>query len=260
MKPSTDALLECCGLACGYPGRLVLQNVDLSLRSGSVVALLGANGSGKSTLLKTLCKTLPAIRGSIRVQGDDLDSLNFESLARWVAYVPQEELSPFRFTVLQTVVMGRLPHSHGLFDTREDLAVAEEAMRGADCWDLRDRAVTEISGGERQRALIARALAQQAPVLLLDEPTSHLDVAHQIAIVGLLRKLATEGRAILAAVHDLNLALSFADQAILLHDGEIAFWGACEELIASPALNRAFGVRFKSFQDPDGETRVFPQQ
>ncbi|MFQ3588039.1 MAG: ABC transporter ATP-binding protein [Fimbriimonadaceae bacterium] len=253
-------LVEAEGLACGYPGRVVLADVVLALRAGTVTALLGPNGSGKSTLLKTLAKTLPPVGGTVRVAGNSLSRLGFADLAKLVGYVPQEEVPPFRFTVRQVVTMGRLPHSTGLFDTEEDHAAADEAMALADCLDLQDRVVMELSGGERQRVLIARALAQQASVLLLDEPTAHLDVRHQIGIIRLLRRLAAEGKCVVAAVHDLNLGAMLADDAVLIQDGRLSAPRPYGEVLNSGDLDEAYGVRFRRLPDgPTGRTWVMPE-
>ncbi|HRK21017.1 MAG TPA: ABC transporter ATP-binding protein [Fimbriimonadaceae bacterium] len=244
-------------LTCGYPGREVLAGVDLSIEPGTSTVLLGPNGSGKSTLLKTLVKTLPLLNGRVQVGDRDLSSLSFAELATQMAYVPQEEVPPFRFTVRQVVLMGRMPISDGFFDTPADHQAAESAMREADCFDLADRPVNEISGGERQRALIARALAQDAPMLLLDEPTSHLDIGHQVAIVELVRRLRGQGKATLAAMHDLNLAADLGEQALLLRDGKIAMAGPVEAVLESPELDQTYGVPFHRFRDGTGRLRVF---
>jgi iron complex transport system ATP-binding protein len=250
-------LLECRHLACGYGARAVLRDVNLTLGRGESAVLLGPNGSGKSTLLKTLSKTLPVLDGEIRAQGADIREVSHSGLAKRVAYVPQEELPPFRFTVRQVVLMGRMPLSAGFFDTPADISASDEAMREADCLHLADRPITEISGGERQRALIARALAQDAPVLLLDEPTSHLDIGHQLAIVDLIRKLKEQGKAILAAMHDLNLAQDIGERAILLHEGRVAADSKVEEVLANDLLDKTYGVPFHRMKDETGRLRVF---
>ncbi|MCB8932425.1 MAG: ABC transporter ATP-binding protein [Fimbriimonadaceae bacterium] len=258
MSPSPEVLLAALELRCGYPARTVLEDVTFDVRQGTVTALLGPNGSGKSTLLKTLAKTLPAQDGEVHVLGDPLRSLSFRQLARRVAYVPQEELAAFPFTVEEIVLMGRLPYSEGLFETADDRLAARQAMELADCLELADRPVTELSGGERQRVLLARALAQQAPVLLLDEPTSHLDVRHQVEIVRLLRRLAGEGYGILAAVHDLNLAASVADRALLLEGGRIGLNGPCRDVLADQKVDAVYRVAFHRYETEEGP-RMVPQ-
>jgi iron complex transport system ATP-binding protein len=253
-----EPLLSCRGLSCGYPSRTVLEGVDLDLFPGTVTALLGPNGSGKSTLLKTLCRTLPILQGEASLAGDPLGSLEAVETARRIAYVPQEEEPRFAFPVREMVALGRLPHSRGLFDTGEDLEATARAMSDADCVELADRPVTELSGGERQRVLLARALAQDAPVLLLDEPTSHLDVGYQVAAIDLLRRLAQGSRAILVAVHDLNLASLVADQAVLLSGGGIVLSGPIEEVLRDPRLDRTYGIAFERILGKDGLLRVYP--
>ncbi len=248
--------LQSRSLSCGHGARAVLEGVDLLLAPGEVVVLLGQNGSGKSTLLSTLAGTLRPLAGEVSLGGDALSRLSRIEIARRVAFVPQEEAAAFGFLVREVVTLGRLPRSTGIFDTAEDRRAAEDAMRQADCEDLADRPVTQISGGEGQRALLARALAQDAPVLLLDEPTSHLDVGHRIAAVRVVRALAEAGRAVLAAVHDLDLASALADRAILLANGRVSAQGPVREVLESPALDEAFGARFTRWESPDGRLRV----
>jgi iron complex transport system ATP-binding protein len=187
-----------------------------------------------------------------------LDRLSLEDLACRIAYVPQEELPSFRFTLRQVVVMGRMPYSRGFWDSPEDLAAADEAMRRADCLDLADRSITEVSAGERQRALLARAIAQDAPAMLMDEPTAHLDVGHQLAAGELMRALADSGKAVLVAVHDLNLASASADEGILLDRGTIGFHGPMEDLLEGPHLDAVYGVQFERVRDRVGKLRVLP--
>ena len=257
MNPSAELLLSCRNLSCGYPTRKVLEDINFELKPGSSTVLLGPNGSGKSTLLKSLTKTIPPLAGEVTIEGNKLSDLSFSQLAQKVAYVPQEELPPFRFTVRQVVLMGRLPLSAGFFDTAADLEASELAMEEADCCSLADRAITEISGGERQRALIARALAQETDLLLLDEPTSHLDIGHQVAIIRLVQKLRDAGKALLTAMHDLNLAADLGETAILLNEGRIAMIAPIENVLASPILEKTYGVPFQRFRDDSGRLRVF---
>jgi iron complex transport system ATP-binding protein len=254
---SSGALLECRGLACGYPARPVLEGVNLTLHAGTAAVLLGPNGSGKSTLLKTVCGTLAPRSGELILDGRRIESLSPIELARHVAFVPQEEAPSFRFTVRQAVLMGRMPFSAGFLDTPEDHRLAEEAMREADCLHLAERPITELSGGERQRVLLARALAQGSPLLLLDEPTAHLDIGHQVLVAGLARRLAGQGRALLIAIHDLNLAGELGERAILLLGGRIALEASAEEVLVSEALDEAYGVRFQRMRDAKGRLRVF---
>ncbi|HRF60689.1 MAG TPA: ABC transporter ATP-binding protein [Fimbriimonadaceae bacterium] len=254
---SAKPVLECHGLRCGYPERVVLGDLDLSIGPGEIVALLGPNGSGKSTLLKSLGREIPLLGGEVRLGDVALGGLSYGELARRLAYVPQEEIPVFSFSVRDIVLMGRLAHSDGLFESREDRAAAEAAMVAADCQELAARPVTEISGGERQRVLLARALAQETPLILLDEPTAHLDVGHQLAFAELLRGLASAGTAMLAAVHDLNFASALATRGIVLSGGQAIADGPIREVLASAAIDEAYGVVFERVVTASGDLRVF---
>jgi len=259
MEMSADGLLVAQGLGCGYPGRAVLQDVNLTIAAGEAVSLLGPNGSGKSTLLKTLSRAIPLTSGSIRLGGKNLEAISSRGVARLIGYVPQTETSTFGFTVREVVLMGRLPHTEGLFESREDYAKAEDAMKRADCFEFADRPVTALSGGEAQRVLIARALAQEAKVLMLDEPTSHLDVKHQLAIAGLVRGLAAEGYAVLAAVHDLNWAAMVSARAIVLSKGMVVHDGHLNEALDNGVLDDTYGVRFRKATGLGDAWRVLPE-
>jgi len=235
-----------------------LDGVDFQLHPGEVVVLLGPNGSGKSTLLKTLCKSIPSSGGRVSLSGSELAGLSHREVALQVAFVPQEEISAFPFTAMQIVLMGRIAHSPSLRDTEEDIAVARESMTKADCLGLAERPIMELSGGERQRVLIARALAAQAPTLLLDEPTSHLDVAHIVALIELLHALAAEGRGILVAMHDLNVASELGHRALLLGGGRVRQDGPVEEVLTGAEIEDVYGIRFERIRDSRGLLRIFP--
>lgn len=252
-----SAALSVRDLTCGYPSRTVLERTTFEVHPGEVVALLGPNGCGKSTLLKCVSGTLPVLCGEVQIQGRNLAGMTHMERAREIGFVPQEELPTFPFLARQIVVMGRLPHTPGFFDEPSDWVRVKEAMIQADCWDLADRPVTELSGGERQRVLIARALATDAKLLLLDEPSSHLDVGHALSLVALLRQFASEGQAIVLAVHDLNLAAMVADRAILLGGGQVRGIGPTAEVLRSSELDQVYGVSFERMQAESGQLRVF---
>ncbi len=253
-------LLECADLTCDYDGKVVLQNVSFSVEPGESVALLGPNGSGKSTLLKTLCKTHRYRAGTVKVDGDELNTLSHQQVAQRASFVPQEEIAPFPFLVKDVVAMGRLSRSKGLFDSEQDLNAAKEAMQLTDCYDLADRPITELSGGERQRVLIARAVAQGAPLMLLDEPTAHLDVGHQLSLAKLLRNFAKDGAALITAIHDLNMAPLIANRAILLNDNQIAEDGPVEQVLRSKRLDETYRVRFERVQLSGERLFVYAQE
>lgn len=252
-------VLEVRNLVCGYAGKPVLHGLDLKIWAGERVALLGPNGSGKSTLIRAVSGLLRPSAGEISLGGSPVAGLKASEIARRVATVPQEAAPRFAFTVRQIVTMGRLARSNGLFDTPADVAAATAAMEMADCLQFQERPVSELSGGERQRVLIARALAQETPLILLDEPTSHLDPAHQLAVANLVRELSRRGIATLAAVHDLNLAARMADRAVLLDAGRIVLDGKVRDVLGSPILDRVYGVRFVRIEGsfplvfPEGE-------
>lgn len=254
---SDSPVLSCRGLVCGYPGRKVVEVGDLSVERGTAIVLLGRNGSGKSTLLRTLGREVPPLAGKVLLRGKELGQYSHPELAAQIAVVPQEEVPSFPFTTFEMVLMGRIAASSSIFDSDEDVVIAEDAMRQADCFHLRDRRVHEISGGERQRVLIARALAQQAGLLLLDEPSSHLDISHQIELMALLRDLVNAGRSIVVAVHDLNLASLVADRIVFVHEGKTLVLGSVEESLASPQIDVVYGVPFDRLRTEKGKLRVF---
>jgi len=215
--------------------------------------------SGKSTLLKAICKGVALQSGELTLEGREISKMSHREVARIVAFVPQEESFKFDFLVREVVTMGRLPISDSLWDTREDVEAATEAMREADCLHLEGRSVMELSGGEKQRVLIARALAQGSQVMLFDEPTSHLDVEHQIAVSELIKRLSVQGRAIVTAIHDLNLAPLIADRAVLLKDGQIGLDAPMTEALESAMLDQVYNVRFIRSQLENGRMVVLPE-
>jgi iron complex transport system ATP-binding protein len=252
-------LLECRNLSCGYGHEVVLQDVSLKVQPGETVALLGPNGCGKSTLLKSFSKTLPVVAGQILLSGNDIKGLNHREIARRLAFVPQEESFRFEFLVRDVVTMGRLPLSDSLWDTPEDAVAATEAMREADCLHLENRSVMELSGGEKQRVLIARALAQGASLMLFDEPTSHLDIEHQQVVAQLIRELSRQGRATIVALHDLNLAPLVGERAILLNRGRVGLDAPMRQVLESELLDEVYNVKFQRIELESGRLAVFPE-
>jgi iron complex transport system ATP-binding protein len=244
-------------LSCGYPRRAVLASVDLEFSTASATAIIGPNGSGKSTLLKTLAGELTPISGEIFLAGQPISAYSISDLARNIAVVPQQEHIPFRFTVWEIVMMGRLAHADGVWDTPSDRAAVEQALGFTDCLQFKDRFVTELSGGERQRAMIARALAQETGIIVLDEPTTHLDVTHQLDLCQLVRQMVESGKTIIAAMHDLNLIGQMASRAVLIGCGQVLKTGTSQEVLNSPELDRAYQVEFRRVLD-GGKTVVLP--
>lgn len=251
-------LLEVENCSCGYTTKSVLECVSFQIEAQEVVALLGCNGSGKSTLLKTLARIHNPQSGTIRMQGADISTEATSTTAKRAAFVPQIEDHVFGYTVIEVVAMGRIPWSDGLFETHADWNIVDESMRIADCENLRDRSILELSGGEKQRVLIARALAQQSKILLLDEPTSHLDVLHQFEVGNLLSNLARDDRAIIVAVHDLNWAAAFTKRALLLDDAKVVYDGRTDQLFESELLDDVYRIKFDRYR-VDSKIRVFPR-
>lgn len=222
----------------------MLTDCNLVCATGEFVGLIGTNGSGKSTLLRVLSGASSPQAGDVRLDGESLTRIARRELARRLAFLPQQESAAFDFTAREVVLMGRYPH-HSRFhgDTETDYDIVARALADADALPLADRPITQLSGGEHRRVLLARALAQQTPLLLLDEPTAHLDIAHQIELMTLIRARTQTGNlGALAALHDLNQAAEFCDRLILLAGGRILAQGSPEEVIQSANLRAAYGA------------------
>ena len=235
----------------GYGERQVIKGLNLSVERGIVAALAGPNGVGKSTLLRLLSGSLRPSRGMARVEGADINSLSVRERARLVAVVPQNVELPPGTAALEVVLMGRNPHMGLLsWESETDVDIAVEAMRMTDTDDLLDRRVDELSGGERQRVAIALALAQQTPVLLLDEPTANLDLAYQPAMMTLMRDLASTGKTVVVAVHDLTLAGQFCDEIALMSGGVMHAVGRPEDVLTEINIRKAYGADVTVLEHP----------
>jgi iron complex transport system ATP-binding protein len=253
------ALLATQNLSFAYDDRPILKEVSLAVEAGEFVGLIGANGSGKTTLLRILLGVLSA-SGEDRLHGDLLKSLDRREVARRATMVSQDTRVDFAFTAREIVAMGRTPYL-GRF-TPEGVADKEaiaRAMRETGVEELAERPVTELSGGERQRVHLARALAQETRVILLDEPTANLDLAHQYEALELIREFAQSGGAALAAIHDLSLAARFCDRLLLLSEGRIVADGRPAEVITESNLARHFALRARVRRDEEtGGLIVYP--
>ena len=235
-----------------YGDRQVLQGLDLEAAQGTLTALAGPNGVGKSTLLRAIAGALRPARGSVTVMGEDVAALGGRERARLVATVPQNPELPRGVSALEVVLMGRNPHLRLLsWETAADVEIALESLRMTDAEDLAERPVHQLSGGERQRVAIAMALAQQTPVILLDEPTANLDLAYQPAIMRLLRELAAQGRTVITAVHDLTLAGQFCDEVALVSEGRVVASGGPGETLTSAAIQRVYGADTLVLEHPE---------
>jgi len=249
--------LEVDQLAFGYPGRAVGRDVSFALEAGEVLCWLGPNGGGKTTLFRTILGLLEPQGGHVRVDGQRITGWTRSRRARTFGYVPQAQLGAFPFTVHEMVLMGRTAHL-GLVatPTHHDHQVAGDALRTLGIDHLRDRPYTEISGGERQLTLIARALAQEPQILVMDEPTANLDYGNRVRVLGHIQGLGARGIAVMLSTHDPDQAFLCADRAALLHGGRLAALGAPTEVITPSALRTLYGVEVDVVTIPlaDGRT------
>ena len=236
-----------------YGGVPVIDDLSAEIVPGEVIAVVGPNGSGKTTLLKLLGGLLTPVAGTIRMNGADLTDLHPREIAKAIAWIPQETDIGFGYSVLDIVLMGRAPHLGGAwFEKAGDLDIARRAMDRTEVTPLAGRPIDAISGGERQRVLLARALAQETPILLLDEPTAFLDLKYQTAIYDLLERLAhVEGKAVVTVTHDLNLASLYADEMVLLKGGEIFTSGRPDEVLREDILETIYGTCVHVDRHPD---------
>ena len=221
----------------------VLSEVSLSVADGEFLGLVGPNGAGKTTLIRTVNGLIDPDVGCVRVDGRAVDRCTAREVGRLVATVPQDTTVAFDFPVRDIVEMGRTPH-HSRFGTptESDREAIERALSRTDTAGFADRPVGELSGGERQRVVLARALAQETPVLLLDEPTASLDIGHQARVLDLVDELAAEGRTVVAAIHDLDLAARYCDRIALLHDGRLVASGTPAEVLTADRVGHVFGT------------------
>lgn len=240
-----------------YDGAPVLDGVTLDLTGPQFVTVVGPNGAGKSTLLGILAGLRPNYTGRCEYAGAELRGWKRRAFARQVSWVPQSLHIEFPFTAEQVVLMGRTPHCDGLFESPEDFTAVQRSMAITDTLAFRTRDFRSLSGGERQRVILASALAQQPKTLLLDEPTTFLDLQHQISIYRLLRDLSRDGLLVIAATHDLNLAASFADRVVALDAGRVAADAAPSEVLVPSTIRQVFGVASIILRTPDGRPWIF---
>jgi iron complex transport system ATP-binding protein len=258
MTASTMTAIEAHDLAIGYGAVRVAGGIDLRVEAGSVTCLLGPNGIGKTTLFKTLLGLIPPLSGAVKVDGEDLSTVGRQTVARHIAYVPQAQIAEFTFTVLDLVVMGRTAHLGPFGAPRPaDEVAAMAALEQLGIAQLAERDSTRISGGQRQLALIARALAQQARVIIMDEPTASLDLGNRIRVLDTIRGLARSGLAVVLSTHEPEQAFVVADRvAILAREGFVT--GPVETVMTSAQLSRLYGVELTVEKTASGRLVVGP--
>jgi iron complex transport system ATP-binding protein len=251
--------LEARNLDFGYRGRRVGNDVSLSLESGEVLCLLGPNGSGKTTLFRTLLGLLPSQGGQVAVDGQDLGTRARDEIARLVSYVPQAHAAFFPFTVREVVLMGRTAHL-GVFSSpsRKDREIAQDALERMRLAPLAESIYTRVSGGERQLTLIARALAQEASIVVMDEPTANLDFGNQVRVLEQIQSLARSGIGVLLSTHDPDQAFLCATRVAMLHEGRLARYGMPGEVITAGSLKQIYGVDVTVTRVATGDGRERP--
>lgn len=236
-------MLELKNISAGYGKRPVLSDVTASFKKGKLTSIVGLNGSGKSTLLKAMIGILPLSAGSISIDGKNISDMDRNEIARKAAYLSQGKSTP-DMTVGQLVLHGRFPYlSYPRRYRDEDIAIAEEAMRSVGVYDLRDKPLYSLSGGMRQNAYIAMALAQSTGYILLDEPTTYLDIPHQLALMELLAELSRGGKGIITVMHDLPLAFEFSDEIAVIENGSIKIQSDPASISESDVIREVFGIR-----------------
>jgi len=245
-------MLEIRSLSGGYPGKEILHDVSMTVPQGKITALLGPNGCGKSTLLKMLCGILSPNRGEVLFCREDILALPQNRLAQKVAYLAQDKPVP-DICVQRMVLHGRFPFlSYPRRYRKQDYAVVEQVLAQMGISELANMAMNQLSGGQRQQVYIAMALAQETPIILLDEPTTYLDIHHQLRLMRQARELTVQGKTVLMIIHDLSHALEMADQIVLMDHGEIVIQGTPDHIYESGHLDKVFRVRLNRLETPNG--------
>jgi len=248
-KKTNKAVLTCSNLVVGYKNTPVIQNINLRFEAGQFITLLGPNGAGKTTLLRTLSRHLKSLDGTIHIGDQPLAQLRQVELARIMAVVLTDKVTPPLFNVFQFVALGRYPHTDFLGRlTAEDQEVVTESLASVHADDLTHRDFTSLSDGERQKVLVARALAQEPKILLLDEPTAHLDLKHRVEVMSILRNLCqSKGITVIASLHDVDIAAKVSDRVALIKDGAITDWGFPEEVLNSDTVAKLYDFNSACF-------------
>ncbi|MFW0797523.1 ABC transporter ATP-binding protein [Gordonia sp. CPCC 205515] len=240
------------GLSVGYDDRLIIENLDIAIPDSSVTTIIGPNGCGKSTLLRALARLLPPRSGTVYLDDADITTIRPKAVARTLGLLPQNPVAPEGLTVVDLVSRGRHPHQHWYSQTSDaDRAAVARALEQTNTAHLADRPLDSLSGGQRQRVWIALTLAQETDLLLLDEPTTYLDLAHSVEVLDLVATLRAEhGKTVVMVLHDLNLAARYSDSLFVMADGAMVASGTPSEVITTELLDQAFGLRSTIIADP----------
>lgn len=252
MTVQTDSRLSAEDLSLGYGDRIIVENLNLEVKTGVITTVIGPNGCGKSTLLRALGRLLKPRSGSVVLDGKAIGSLRTKDVARILGMLPQAPIAPEGLTVADLVARGRHPHQSWIRQwSSDDEGEVAEALALTGVSELADRPVDQLSGGQRQRAWISMALAQGTDILLLDEPTTYLDLAHSIEVLDLVDRMHEEmGRTVVMVLHDLNLAIRYSDQLIVMRDGKVVARGAPKDIISAELLLEVFGLEAAVIGDP----------
>lgn len=245
--------LEARNLKAGYDGAVIIENMNLKIPAGKVTSLIGANGCGKSTLLKTICRIQPALGGEVLLDGTSIAEMDSRELARRLAILPQHPTAPAGLSVRELVGYGRAPYRSKLFarTTKEDRRIVDWALEETDMMDFAERPIEALSGGQRQRAWIAMAIAQDTELLFLDEPTSFLDVAHQMEVLDLVRHLnEAYDKTVVMVIHELNQAARSSDHLLAMKAGALRYEGSPKEVLTQEMLAEVFGIDAEILEDP----------
>ncbi len=239
-------------------GTEILHGVEIHIHKKELIGLLGPNGSGKSTLLRCIYRTLKPTDGAVFLDGKPIEEYSYKESARRISVLAQHNYYNFEFSVEDVVMMGRAPHKRALDrDTREDYQLVSKCLKMVGMDSFRKRAFSTLSGGEQQRVILARALAQQTPCLILDEPTNHLDIKYQIQLMNMIKGL---DRTIVSAIHDLNIAAMYCDRIYVMKEGKIIASGTPEEVLTSELIRQVYEVNAEVFKDKSGILRILYNQ
>lgn len=257
-----EAVIKAKQLVFGYKDQEVLKQLDIEIPAGAFTAVVGPNGCGKTTFVKQLIKSLKPQSGELFLFGKPLAGYSYKTLGKMVAYVPQATQIGFDFTVEEVVMMGRYPHLKRFqSEQHKDRDIVEKAMKATGVWALKDKFANELSGGEQQRVVVARALAQEPKLLILDEPISHLDLHHQVELMELIRNLSKEqGITVVAIIHDLNLAMDYSDYVMMMSGGKVHAFGEPQVTISAESIRSIYNLEVCMIENPvTGNPHVIPK-